>query len=278
MKQIAYLGPKGTFTEEAASKLEGKLIPYETIYDILDVVNKGKCDFGVVPIENSIEGSVGVTLDLLAHTYDLKIIGELILPIKHHLLTNPGAKLENITTIYSHAQPLAQCRNYLTKLNKKTFSTTSTALAAKTIKNQENLAAIGNKNLSKIYDLEIIAENIQDVDNNQTRFIILSKTPIQPEEDFKTSIIISLKKDKPGALYDVLCHFTKSNINLTKIESRPSKKGLGNYIFFIDFECNNKNDLKNVLNNIKTNISFIKILGSYKILWRWFELAINNNF
>lgn len=266
MKQIAYLGPKGTFTEEAASKLEGKLIPYETIYDILDVVNDGKIELGVVPIENSIEGSVGVTLDLLAHTYDLQIIGELILPIKHHLLTNPGIKIDDIVAIYSHAQPLAQCRNYLTKLNKKTFSTTSTALAAKSIKGKENLAAIGNKNLSKLYDLEIIDEDIQDVDNNQTRFIILSKTPITPVKNFKTSIIISLKEDSPGALYNILGHFTKSNINLTKIESRPSKKGLGNYIFFIDFECGDNNDLKNILNNIKTNISFIKILGSYKLI------------
>ena len=268
MKQIAYLGPEGTFTQEAASKLKGELIPYDTIYDVLNIIDTKEDYIGVVPIENSIEGSVGITLDLLAHNYDLKIIGEIVLPIKHQLLTNPGTKMEDIDAIYSHTQPLAQCRNYLNKLNIKTFSTTSTALAAKTIKNKTNVAAIGNRNLAELYDLEIIAEDIQDVENNQTRFAILSKTPIEPKENFKTSIIVSLKKDAPGALYNILGHFTKSNINLTKIESRPSKEGLGNYIFFIDFECTKSTDLKNILNNIKTNISFIKILGSYKIEWR----------
>jgi prephenate dehydratase len=261
---IAYFGPPGTFTQEAASKLEGNLIAFDSILEVLNAVKTGKADKGVVPIENSIEGSVGVTLDLLAQDYDLKICKEIILSISHNLMVNKGMKINEIDSVYSHTQPLAQCRIFLEKMGLALHSTSSTAAAAKLIKSKKKAAAIGNYKAAELYDLDIIKTDIQDFENNKTRFIVLGNKDSIPTGNDKTSIVFSLYDDRPGGLHEVLGYFCADNINLTKIESRPSKKGLGKYIFFMDFEGHYKDkNVKNILNTIKTNTSFIKLLGSY---------------
>jgi prephenate dehydratase len=261
---IAYFGPAGTFTEEAASRLNGKLVAFDSIIEVLEAVKTDKAEKGVVPIENSIEGPVGVTLDLLAQDYDLIIEKEIILPISHNLMVNKGVKLDEIESVYSHAQPLAQCRIFLEKLGITTHSTSSTAAAAKFIKGKKNEAAIGNYRAAELYDLDIIKSDIHDFEHNRTRFIVLGKNKSEPSGNDKTSIVFSLYEDRPGGLYEILGYFAAENINLTKIESRPSKKGLGKYIFFIDFEGHH-DDLvvKGILDTISTNTPFLKLLGSY---------------
>lgn len=261
---VAYFGPAGTFTEEAASRLNGELIAFDSIIEVLEAVKTGKAQKGVVPIENSIEGPVGVTLDLLAQDYDLKIEKEIILPISHNLMVNKGINLDEIDSVYSHAQPLAQCRIFLEKLGLITHSTSSTAAAAKFIKGKNNAAAIGNRRAAELYNLDIIKTDIQDFENNRTRFIVLGKNESQPTDNDKTSIVFSLYEDRPGGLYGILGYFAAENINLTKIESRPSKRGLGKYIFFIDFEGHSQDKVvKDILDTIKENTPFLKLLGSY---------------
>ena len=222
---------------------------------------------GVVPIENSIEGPVGLTLDLLVHKFNLKIEREIIIPINHNLLSREDTDIENISDVYSHSQAIAQCQNYLELKNMKPHFTLSTAAAARSIGEIENAAAIGTLKVAELYDLKVIDRNIQDINNNKTRFVVLSKNNNEITGNDKTSILFSLFDDNPGGLHDILGVFAKDNINLTKIESRPSKEGLGKYIFFVDFEGHQDDKkLKNVLNIIKTKTSFTKVLGSYPLV------------
>ena len=262
--QIGYLGPAGSYAEEAASSMNGELIPFNSIMEVMEAVNLENVDMGVVPIENSIEGPVGVTLDLLAHDYDLKIRREIILPISHNLLINKESSIEEIETVFSHAQALSQCRKFIENMNAQPVATPSTSGAAEMVKGKKNAAAIGTKRAADLYNLKIAANNIQDYKDNLTRFIVIGKKDESPTGHDKTSIVFSLIENRPGGLYDVLGSFCKCNVNLTKIESRPSKKKLGNYIFFIDFQGHKDDkEVKNILNNIKNKISYIKILGSY---------------
>jgi prephenate dehydratase len=221
---------------------------------------------GVVPIENSVEGPVGLTLDLLVHKFNLKIEKEIIISINHNLLSKKEDNIEDIHDVYSHSQALAQCQNYLEVKNMTPHFTLSTAAAAKSILEMKNTAAIGTLKVAELYGLKVIDKNIQDIDNNKTRFVVLSKNNHKITGNDKTSIFFSIFDDNPGGLHDILGVFAKNNINLTKIESRPSKEGLGKYIFFVDFEGHqNEKKLKNVLNIIKTKTSFIKVLGSYPV-------------
>ncbi|KZX17648.1 prephenate dehydratase [Methanobrevibacter cuticularis] len=197
------------------------------------------------------------------HT-DLKIEEEIVLTVNHNLLSTEDSDIDDITDVYSHSQALAQCQNYLEKHNMKTHFTLSTAAAAKSINSNNSYAAIGTLKAAEIYGLKVIDRNIQDISNNKTRFIVLSKYEHPLTGHDKTSIIFSLLDDNPGGLYDILGVFAYNNVNLSKIESRPSKEGLGKYIFFVDFEGHKDNEIiKNILNIIKTKTSFIKILGSY---------------
>ncbi len=262
--KIGFFGPAGTFTEEAASLLDGELVAYDTIPEVFEAVHVDKVNVGVVPIENSIEGSVGVTLDLLAHQYLLKIKGEIILPISHNLLINPDADLNDIKVVYSHYQPLSQCRMFLEKMGVRTQATQSTAAAAEMIKGDKDAAAIGTRRAAVLYGLKIAVENIQDHESNMTRFVVIDHHDHAPTGKDKTSVVLCLSKDRPGGLYDILGEFASENINLTKIESRPSKEKLGSYIFFVDLEGHHK-DLKimNIINKIRSKVGYIKILGSY---------------
>ena len=258
------MGPKGTFTHEAANLVGDELIPYCTIPAVMESVKNGECSLGVVPIENSIEGPVGITLDSLAHKYDLKIFKEIIIPINQNLIVNPGTEMEDIEDVYSHSQAIAQCQEFISKNKIQPHYAVSTARAAKSIMGDKSKAAIGNAKVVELYGLEILKSNIQDTDNNETRFVVLSKESHEMTGKDKTSIIFSIYEDRPGQLYHILGIFEKYNINLTKIESRPSKKGLGKYLFFIDFN-GHKDDgvVQNILKEIEENTYFFKVLGSY---------------
>ena len=172
---ISFLGPKGTFTHEAANMLGDDLVPYCTIPAVMESVDNGDCSLGVVPIENSIEGPVGITLDSLAHKFDLNIYGEIIIPINQNLIVNPGTGMEDIEDVYSHAQAIAQCQEFISKNKIQPHYAVSTARAAKSIIGDKSKAAIGNAKTVELYDLEILESNIQDMDNNETRFVVLSK-------------------------------------------------------------------------------------------------------
>ena len=262
--KIGFFGPAGSFTEEAASILGHDLVPFDSILEVLDAVDNDEVNVGVVPIENSIEGPVGVTLDLLVHDYDLKIKQEIIIPISHNLLINTDADIGDIKFVYSHIQALSQCRKFTEKLGLVANSTSSTSAAAEMVKGKKDSAAIGTKRAGDIYGLKIAASNIQDYKNNVTRFVVIDKTDHEPTGNDKTSIVFSIMDDKPGRLYKILEVFADNNINLTKIESRPSKEKLGSYIFFVDFEGHRADkNIWNILNNIRSNLGYIKVLGSY---------------
>jgi len=261
--KIGYLGPRGTFSFEAANmiKKEGEsLIEYKTITDCILAITKKEIDKAIVPIENSIQGGVTETVDTLVDLDNVYIEDEIVLKINQNLIANKKYKFEEIKNLYSHPQALAQCRNFIEKKlhGVEILQVSSTALAAKEIKNKEFCACIANESCIKEYDLKLIERNIQDNDYNQTRFWILS-TNLNKIGD-KMSLIFSTK-DKPGALYHVLEIFNRNNINLVKIESRPAKTVLGEYIFLVDLEVN-----ENIDTAIKTLVEEcqkLKILGRY---------------
>lgn len=282
--KVGYLGPEGTFSEEAgklyAKKLEGsvELYPYSTIHDLLFSANRGKIKEAVAPIENSIEGTIGVVTDMLVKDVNLLICQELVIPVYHYLIAQKGVHLKEITDVISNPPPLDQCREFLRKNLPKAklhlaYSTSdavrqvATSLGEKIIAHGKVkgsvFAAIGTAAAAKLYDMQIIASKINAHDN-QTRFVVLSKTDHPRTGDDKTSIVFSIAKDRPGGLHDVLSEFAIRNINLTKIESRPSKKSLGDYYFFADMQGHRKDKvIAEVLKNIKKSTSLLKILGSY---------------
>lgn len=278
---MGVLGPKGSYSEKAAkqwiseqdTKNEVSLEYYDDIPDTISAIVDRTVDVGVVPIENSIEGSVGITLDMLLEN-DLNIIGEIVVPIEHCLLSK--GTLSNIRVILSHPQALAQCRQFIKTHfgNAEIRTTGSTSHAAKLANEFEEMAAIASRESAQMYGLDILIPNIQDRKENHTRFIaieahdgVIEKTAAaSKKDDFKTSIIIYLKKDRPGALYELIGEFAKRDINLTRIESRPSKRELGDYIFYIDFAGHiNDANIKDALDNITSNVGMLKMLGSYPI-------------
>ncbi len=273
---LAYLGPKGTFSEQAALKYLKKrakplvLKPFDTIYDVIMAVADGKVKEGIVPIENSVEGSISVTLDLLASDgIDLFIIQEIDLEIINNLIALKGTKKKDIKTIYSHPQPIGQCQDYLHKnfQGVHTISTNSTADAVHKVKMDKlkTQAAIGSSILAEQEDMIMIAEDIGSHQNNITRFVVLAKKPLLVMEKAKTSFAFSIVKDRPGGLYEILGRLAGPKINMTKIESRPNKSVLGEYIFFIDIEGSPADPkINQALEEIRTGSSFFKLFGSYQ--------------
>lgn len=260
--KLGYLGPKGTFSYEAASEYaENKeLIEYKTIKDIVLAITNNEIDEGIVPIENSLQGGVTEAMDSIIESEEIFIKKEIILNIKQNLIANKKYSFSEIKEIYSHPQALAQCRNYIEKNmhSANINQVSSTALAAKEIKNKEYSACIANKSCVEEYGLYLLDENIQDNEANKTKFWVLSKK--ENNSGNKMSIIFSTKH-KSGALYNVLGLFYKNDINLTKIESRPAKTVLGEYIFLVDLEVNEKID--ETINDLKDECNYIKILGRY---------------
>jgi len=268
-KKVAYLGPPGTFTEEAALRYDEKaqLIPFPSPHAIVSAIETGIAEEGVIAIENSIEGSVTDNLDLLIHESNLLIKRELVLPIEHHLLIKPGTETKKFEIIYSHPQALAQCRHFLERCYPQTQIVAALSNAASVeqmMSSSVPTAAIGTQRAARLYGAEIFARNIQDRSPNVTRFVVLSFMDHPPTGRDKTSLCVSFTEDRPGLLYEMLKEFAQHNINLTKVESRPSKESLGKYFFLVDFEGHREDPLiSQVLANIKTMTSIFKVFGSY---------------
>lgn len=276
-KKIAYLGPPGTFTEEALDKFvkdisQVRKISFPTVADVIRSVDRGEADEGLVPMENSIEGSVNITQDILTFESEAKIIGEVTIPVKHSLIGKKKIKLDNIKKVISHPHATAQCRKYLSTNLKgaEVIAANSTAEAVKILKKEnDDIAAIGTKTAAKIYDLEIIENDIEDNKDNKTRFVFIGNS-IQPKTgNDKTSIVCFLKEDRPGSLYNILKEFACRNINLTRLESRPAKKDLGDYVFMIDLDGHlHDENIFEAIEVLRKSVYLVKILGSYP---KWIE-------
>ena len=268
--RIAYLGPESTFTHQAAQKKFGASVQYfpcSSISDVFAEVERGRSDYGVVPVENSTEGAVSYTLDMFIES-SLKICAELYLPINHNLLSN-AASIKKINQIYSIPQALAQCRLWLESNlpGAKLMPTSSTADAARYVAEhpqfKNEIACIASSLAAKEYRLKIMAPSIEDTANNTTRFIVISRTEAKLTGKDRTSLVFAVK-DRVGALHDILSYFQKANINLTKIESRPSKKKIWSYFFFVDFEGHARDPrIEQSLLNLEKHCTLFKILGSY---------------
>lgn len=278
--KVAYLGPPGTFSEEAALKWvageaeQAGLYPQSHIPEILSCVASGEAQLGVIPVENSIEGTVNAALDSITENQELFVVGEIILPVEQHLVMDKKYPLETLNSlcfVYSHPQALAQCGKYLReRLPKcKLRQTASTAEAAQFVASRKNkhVAGICSSFAARRYGLEIIEADIHQFTNNKTRFLVIAKKPFentQYQGEGKTSLVFSLAEDRPGGLYLVLKDFAEANINLTKIESRPSKQELGRYLFFLD--CQGwawEQELGRVIAELKLKTSFSRVLGTY---------------
>ncbi|HIJ60974.1 MAG TPA: prephenate dehydratase [Nitrospirae bacterium] len=266
--KVSYLGPEGTFTHLAAIRHFGSsanYIPVERIKAIFEAVEAKKADYGLVPIENSNEGVVSYTLDVFVDC-DLKIAAEVMLEVSHNLLSKDG-DIQKIKRVYSHPQASAQCKEWFERNlpHIPVLDAVSTAKAAEMASQNEETAAIASELAAKLYDLKFIEKRIEDNKNNYTRFLVIARDYPKKTGKDKTSIMFSLK-DKPGALFNVLQPFKKSNINLSKIESRPSKRRAWEYIFFADMIGHIEDKkLKNAIEEVKDSCLYLKHLGSYPI-------------
>jgi chorismate mutase/prephenate dehydratase len=264
--KIAFLGPWATWAHQAALKKfgsSGLFIPCADVLGVMEEVINSRADFGIVPVENSNEGPVNITLDLLLDM-NLNVCGEISIKVDQCLLVKE--QKSQILRIYSHPQALAQCRKWISREypDVELIPVSSTAEAAKKVVKESYSAAIASEASSKIYKLHILESGIQDGKQNYTRFFVLGNNKNKPTGDDKTSIIFRLKDDRYGALYEVLGIFDKNKINMTKIESRPSKKKAWEYIFFVDFlgHCQDKK-IAQALKDMTDACSFLKVLGSY---------------
>jgi prephenate dehydratase len=267
---IAYLGPAGTFCEDAARRYSDQkdlqLQPCRSIREVFQMIEQGKVKFGVVPIENSYEGAVNQTLDLLTADDNILLVGEIIIEVRQNLLTRKGLTRQEITSVLSHSQALAQCQEYLTAYLSEVelLEVSSTAAAARRVaESDQPWAAIGNTAAAQAYDLEILLSDIQDQSNNATRFVVLGQEQAVCTDNCKTSLLISIL-DRPGALFEVLREFYIRDINLCKIESRPARTRMGDYLFFIDIEgYREQARVREVLSALQGVAAEVRVLGSY---------------
>jgi len=265
--EVAFQGEVGAYSEEAAFQFFGSSIqirPRETLEEVFKVVEEEGVQFGVVPVENSLEGSISRVYDLLLDSM-LRVCGEIELRVIHCLIASPDAGLDTIKRVYSHPQALAQCRNFLKHLNAELIPSYDTAGSVKMIKESgmPDSAAIASARAADIYGMKVIAREIEDNPNNFTRFFILAKEDSPPLGNDKTSIVFSAK-DRPGALYEVLGEFARRNINLTKLESRPTRQKPWQYNFYLDFEGHREDKpAQEALENLEKISIFVKVLGSY---------------
>ena len=267
MIEVAFQGERGAFSEDAAIKLFGgniDFLPCVRLRDVFQVVLEDKVSFAVVPVENSQAGSINETYDFLL-AYPLNIFAEVILKISHCLMALPGEGLGNITTIYSHPQALAQCEEFLNKLKVEIIPSYDTAGSAKRIKEEElkGCAAVASRRAADIYGLEILAPEIETNINNYTKFFAISKQKAKSAQKNKTSLVFAAKH-VPGALYNILGIFATRNINLTKLESRPSRSKPWEYVFYADLEGHLDSEVhQEAIKELQREATFVKILGSY---------------
>jgi len=275
--KIAFLGPEASFTQLAAIQLfpGEELIPQPNILDCFEAVEKGEAERAVVPLENSIEGTVSMTLDYLYKTSEIKILAEAVMPIAHHLMIHPDSDSASIEKIYSHPQALAQSFHFLDthfkEVQKQDFSSTAAAARYVSENAERNLAAVANQFAANLYGLKIIHHNIHDFEQNHTRFIIISKDSESYENNNlkvlgeKSGLLVTLPEDHAGGLHQVLSVFAWRKMNLSKIESRTLKTGLGNYFFFINVVGKWESALHhNALEELKALDAETCFLGNYK--------------
>ena len=267
---VAFLGPQGTFTQAAAIKHFGhaaKTLPCSSIDEVFRQVEGANVDYGVVPVENSTGGAVGTTLDLLLET-PLKVCGEVVLRVHQHLLRKSGG-LDNIKIVYSHAQSFAQCHEWLNKNlpDVKRVSTESNAEAARMAAEDGSAiaAAIAGEAAAEPYGLQVIAWNIEDEPNNTTRFLVIGQHDAAPSGRDKTSLLMSAK-NRPGAVLELLAPLARHDVSMTKLESRPSRMRLWEYVFFVDIEGHHQDGkVAKALAELSDKAAFLKILGSYPV-------------
>ena len=268
-RRLAYLGPTGTYTEQAALNYDADatLVPCASIPAVADEVTSRRADEGVVPIENSLEGSVTFTLDVLIQESSLFIKHESVVPIMHSLVVNRGTTMEDIETVYSHPQALAQCRSFLTEClpDAALIASLSTSAAVQEMQVAKTVSgAIANQRAATVYNADILVEDVQDDPNNATRFVVLASSDHPPTGSDKTSICFEFDHDAHGILYNVLGEFADRDINLAKIESRPTRKSLGRYIFLVDLEGHREDRvMKEALEGVGAQVSMLRIFGSY---------------
>jgi len=268
--RVGYLGPEGSFSHEAASTLEGiEAVAYDSFADIFAAVADGRLDKGLVPLENAIEGTVSATIDGLVFDHDLIIEREIVLPISMQLLGRPGVRPEQVTRVASYVHALAQVRGYLATLPlARIDQTTSTSEAAReTAASDEPWAAVGSRLAGALFGLDIIAADIADHPGNATRFVLVGRDAIAaPTGTDRTSIVCFQDADRPGSLYGILGRFAARDINLTKLESRPTKTGLGDYCFVIEFDGHVADDVvADCLADVQAHLVTVKFLGSYPV-------------
>lgn len=271
--RIGFLGPRGTFTEQALltqpDYATAELVPYPTMADVLRATETGEVELGFVAIENSIEGTVNVTSDTLAFDVDVMIQREVVIPIQQHLMSVPGSVLSGIEEVVSIPHATAQARQFLFQElpTVRTTAANSTAEAARLVAEAGNpkVAAIGNELAASIYDLEILARDIEDHPENETRFVAVAPTVVPaPTGHDKTSLVVFQHEDAPGSLLAILQQFAARSINLTNLQSRPTKKGLGDYCFLIDLEGHVADDVvADCLKVLRAIGHEVKFLGSY---------------
>lgn len=275
--RIGFLGPEGTFTEEAllneADYASAEIVAFGSLVEVLESVRQGQVDLGFVPLENAIEGTVRDIIDSLVFDFDLRIQREVVLDIHLHLMALPGTELADIERVASIPMATAQCRRFLTEVlpSATTLATNSTADAARLLGERDPVmlarptAAIAPRLAANLYGLDILVDDVEDHPDNQTRFVALAKTGIPaPTGHDRTTIACFQSADHPGSLYAILGQFAARNINLTKLESRPTKKALGDYCFIIDFDGHVANAvIADCLRDLHAELAGVKFLGSY---------------
>ncbi len=264
--KVAYLGPEGTFTHAAARRQFGKSVDTVSVASLKEVfreVESGAAEYGVVPVENSSEGAVSHTLDLM-HQSPLKICGEVVLRIHHNLIGHVG-KTEDIKTVYAHQQALAQCRHWLDAHlpNVARMPVSSNAEAARMVQSRHDAVALASIEAADIYQLPVIERNIEDHPDNATRFLILGHQSTPASGDDKTTILFAIK-NQPGGLFGLLAPLAESGIDMNRIESRPSRNHEWGYVFFVDINGHeSSSEIKDALQLLEKNAAFFRVLGSY---------------
>lgn len=267
--RYAFLGPAGTFSEEALFSLglpDVEPVSCTSIEEVFEAVERGRADAGIVPIENSVEGSVPATLDALAFDTKLEIQSELVLDIHHSLIAAPGVSAGEVTGIVAHPQAAGQCRRWIARNlpGRAVTAANSNAEAVRTAVENPGLAAVGPALAADLYGGQILERNVEDYAGNQTRFVVIGRGIRERTGDDKTSLALFLKADRPGALLMILSEFAYGEINLTKIQSRPTKRQLGDYMFFVDMAGHVEDaHVRTALDCLRMKLREVKVLGSY---------------
>ncbi len=267
--RIGYLGPEGSFSHEAVSIMENvEPVACDSFADVLSAVADSSLDRGLVPLENAIEGTVSATIDGLVFDHELVIVQEIVIPIRLHLLARPDVAMEDVSSVRSYVHALAQCRVFLHGLDVAIEQTTSTSQAAREVsESSEPWAAVASSLAGELFGLVALATDIEDHPDNATRFVVVGRERVAaPTGHDRTTIVCFQDADRPGSLYGILGRFAARDINLTKLESRPTKRGLGDYCFVIEFEGHVADDVvADCLADLQAHLARVKFLGSYPV-------------